>query len=128
MFGVFVCGMKNLRIWFGPLPIPICLISVISTNITVFSFGTFIMMLISLAKFMFICKWKCMPQMDDDLIARFGVVWATFMSVWLSISIALTSPKWSGNRKCLCNGDFSELVVISNWEELVGPKSNDTHR
>ena len=35
--------------------------------------------LIMLKKFMYICIWKRMRQMDDDLIVRISTAWATLL-------------------------------------------------
>ena len=79
-----------------------------------------------LAKFMIICIWKRMPQMDDNLLVRFGVIWAGFLSIWISLT---GFKNKSGNKsQQLCSGDFSETLDTTDWNELTKPKPIDLPR
>ena len=85
--------MRNLRVWFGPLPLAICQIQGYFTFILVFNFCLLIVFTITLLKFMFICVWKRMREMNDDLIARIIVIWAIFISIWFStLKMVLEGP------------------------------------
>ena len=44
--------------------------------------------MITMTKFMFICVWKRMPAMNDDLLARIALIEAFFISVF----VGLTAP------------------------------------
>ena len=69
IYGVVLCGIRNLRVWFGPLPTWICYLHVQFTQILIFEFVLFMVFYITLTRFLFICIWRCMREMNDDLIA-----------------------------------------------------------
>ena len=51
-------------------------------------YAVLIILMIALTKFMFICVWKRMPAMNDDLLARIALIQAFFISVL----VGLTAP------------------------------------
>jgi hypothetical protein len=49
-------------------------------------YAVLIILMITLTKFMFICVWKSMPTMNDDLLARIALFEAVFFSALFSLS------------------------------------------
>ena len=47
---------------------------------TIFWFGIFIIVMVTMTKFMFICVWKSMRTMNDDLMVRIAVNQALLLS------------------------------------------------
>ena len=47
-------------------------------------YAVLIILMIALTKFMFICVWKSMPAMNDDLLVRIALFQAVFFSVLFS--------------------------------------------
>ena len=78
----------------------------------------FIILPVTLARFMFICVWKRIRLMNDDLIATFAVIWASFMSIW----IALTgfANKFGNKNDQLCTGIFNDNNTLTmDWQEII---------
>ena len=71
----------------GPLPKEICHLDVIITRMLLW-YALLIILMITKTKFMFICVWKRMPAMNDDLLARIALIEAFFISVF----VGLTAP------------------------------------
>ena len=71
----------------GPLPKEICHLDVIITRMLLW-YTLLIILMITKTKFMFICVWKRMPAMNDDLLARIALIEAFFISVF----VGLTAP------------------------------------
>ena len=88
---IVIYGLSVLRVCYGHLPIFFC-------NISIFLNGFLILFLVitvamyTFARFMFVCIWKRMRQMDDNLIVRIATIQAIFMSLlstavsWLQIN------------------------------------------
>ena len=48
---------------------------------------------ITITRFMFICVWKSMREMNDNLLSRFILNLAVFMSLFFSLTVPrLTTP------------------------------------
>ena len=56
------------------------------SNTIVFNFAPFIVFIVTIARFMLICVWKHVKVMNDNLIARFAVIWASFMATWIGLT------------------------------------------
>ena len=82
MIGNLICVIRHLRVWFGPLPFAICHFESLFSKIF-FLHTILILFMITLTKFMFICVWKRMRQMNDDLIVRLALNWTIFLSIWI---------------------------------------------
>ena len=117
MYGTIVCGIRNIRIWFGPLPFEMCYLQFWGTTFMIW-YIVLLLFLISLIKFMFICVWKHMRDMIDDLMVRFAVIWAIFISA-LVPSIGVVNRKGNASEK-LCTGIFSDHAQI--LQKLISPK------
>ncbi len=120
VYGIVVCGIRNLRVWFGPLPTSLCYLYGLLTNIIIFKFSFFMVFLISLTRFMFICVWKRMKQMNDDLIVRIAVISSTFLSICLSLTHWFIQKETRHHQ--LCSGDFSNRSMTMDWQEITKPK------
>ena len=84
-------GLSVLRVCFGSLPIFLCNIVVILNGFSIL-FGAITVAMYTFARFMFVCIWKRMRQMDDNLIVRIAMIQAIVMSLlftavsWLQIN------------------------------------------
>ena len=125
MDGIVLCGIRNLRVWLGPLPTWICVLHGQISHMIVFEFSFFMFFIISLARFMFICIWKRMREMNDDLIVKIALNCSVFLSVWTG----LTDFTLIGGRNIrLCSGDFSNSSMKMDWHEMTKPKIRDLPR
>ena len=85
LYVIVFYGLSVLRVCYGPLPIFFC-------NISIFLNGFLILFLVitvamyTFARFMFVCIWKRMRQMDDNLIVRIATIQAIFMSLLFTAS------------------------------------------
>ena len=84
-YALFVCGIRNLRVWCGPLPVALCQIHSLLSKMTI-TFSMLIVVIMTLAKFMFICVWKSMRQMNENLLARIALFQAFLLSILYSVS------------------------------------------
>ena len=86
IYGIVICGLNSTLVWFGysQIPFSIFVLRKLITRIIVWCL-LLLQFLICLAKFLFICVWKHMKQMNDDLITQICIVWVTFISIWISI-------------------------------------------
>ena len=65
---------------------------------------------ISLAKFMYICVWKHMRDMNDDLIVTFVVRISVFISFW--VSTTGFSNRKGISTEAICTGIFNDHEQI----------------
>ena len=82
MYGLVVGGIRGARIWFGPLPSEICYIQLWATNVMVW-YCVLTIFFVSFFKFLYICVWKHMRDMNDDLLVTFIVRLSIFISIWV---------------------------------------------
>ena len=115
LYGIVVEGITSIRIWFGPLPFVVCHFQ---TGVKQFCawYLLLTMFLISLAKFMYICVWKHMRDMNDDLIVTFLVRIAVFISVWVPTTrfSSFHSSKGQSSAVSMCTGIFNDHEQIMN--------------
>ena len=90
-------GLIVLRVCYGPLPIFLCnFIGFLKGCAIVF--GNITMVMNTFTRFMFVCIWKRMRQMDDNLIVRIATIQAIIMSLlfngatWLQLQSQPTMP------------------------------------
>ena len=113
LYGIFVCGINCCRVWFGPLPLEICNLQVwVSSVVVWYSFLT--LFFISLAKFMYICVWKHMRDMNDDLIVTILV--RISISIGILVSTTGHSKEEYATSAALCTGIFNDHNQIINQE------------
>ena len=65
-------------------------------------------------KFMFICIWKRMRDMNDQLIARIILRWAIFISIWLSLTAPVNTSTTSSYANKFCTGIYNDHDQIMN--------------
>ena len=82
-------GLSVLRVCYGPLPI--CNIYLFLNGFSIL-YAAVTVVMYTFARFMFVCVWKRMRQMDDNLIVRIAMIQAIVMSLlftavsWLQIN------------------------------------------
>ena len=103
LYGIIVCGITSFRIWFGPLPEEICHFQAWAAKVVLW-YSIFTWFFISLSKFMYICVWKHMRDMNDDLIVTFLVRIAVLISVWVATT-GFSNRKGSSTES-ICTGIF----------------------
>ena len=75
-----MCGLKTARVWTANNEIPITMIHIqLMVQNGIMMYCLLIAFLITLTKFMYICIWKRMRQINDDLIVQISIVWVTFI-------------------------------------------------
>ena len=88
---IVIYGLSVLRVCYGPLPIFFCNISIFLNGFLIL-FSVITVAMYTFARFMFVCIWKRMRQMDDNLIVRIATIQAIFLSLlftavtWLQIN------------------------------------------
>ena len=96
-YAIVIYGQNVLRVCFGSLPIFLCNIAGFLNGCALL-FVAIIVVMNTLTRFMFVCIWKRMKQMDDNLIARIATIQAIFISIlfnaasWLQLQHQLTIP------------------------------------
>ena len=111
IYGIVTCGIRSIRVWFGPLYYEICFIQIWAKNV-IWWYSLDILFFVTLMKFMFICVSKRMLDMNDNLIVRTFVNWAIFISVWVS-STGFVNKKGNTDEN-LCTGTFNDHSRIMN--------------
>ena len=83
-YGIVICGMRNLRVWYGPLPELVCNAQAKMTQ-AVLTFAIVAVVMIIITRFVFICVWRSMRSMDDNLLKRIAVneiILLVFLHSW----------------------------------------------
>ena len=92
-----IYGLSVLRVCYGPLPIFLCKFAAFLSGFAIL-FGAITVAMYTFTRFMFVCIWKRMRQMDDDLIVRIATIQAIVMSLlfqaaaWLQLQDQETIP------------------------------------
>ena len=92
-----ISGLRVLRVCYGPFPIFLCNITGF-LNAFALLFSVLTVVMITFTRFMFVCIWKRMRQMDDNLLVRIATIQAIVMSLlfqaasWLQLQHQLTIP------------------------------------
>ena len=90
-------GLAVLRTCYGPLPLFLCNIAGFLNGCALL-FASITVVMYTFTRFMFVCIWKRMRQMDDNLIVRIATIQTTFMSLfftgatWLQLQTQPTMP------------------------------------
>ena len=66
---------------------------------------------ICFVKFMFICIWKRMRDMNDKLIARIILTWVIFISIWLTLTAPMNTSNYGMK---FCTGIYNDHDQIMN--------------
>ena len=83
MYGIIEYGITTVRVCFGPLPMEICLLYK-KVALAIYWYAIIIIGSICVTKFMFICVWKRMRIMNDDLLSRFVMLLAILSGIWVT--------------------------------------------
>ena len=81
-YAIVICGIRVLRVSYGPLPIFLCNTAGFFNGCAIL-FAALTVTQYTFARFMFVCVWKRMRQMDDALIVRIATIQAIVLSVLL---------------------------------------------
>ena len=84
-----IYGLTVLRVSYGPLPIFLCTMFGFFKGYALL-FSAITIAMYTFTRFMFVCIWKRMRQMDDNLIVRIATIQAIsmsllFTSTWLQL-------------------------------------------
>ena len=96
-YAIVICGLRVLRVTYGPLPIFLCNIAGFLNGFAIL-FAAITVTMYTFTRFMFVCIWKQMRQMDDNLIVRIATIQAIIMSLffngatWLQLQSQPTMP------------------------------------
>ena len=96
-YAIVIYGLTVLRVCYGPLPIFLCNI-VGFLKVCCNLFGAITIAIYTLTRFMFVCIWKRMRQMNDNLIVGIATIQAIFMclliqaATWLQLQRQATIP------------------------------------
>ena len=96
-YAIVICGLRVLRVSHGPLPIFLCNIAGFLNGCAIL-FAAITVTQYTFARFMFVCVWKRMRQMDDDLIVRIATIQAIVLSLlfqaatWFQLQGQATIP------------------------------------
>ena len=96
-YAIVIYGLTVLRVCYGSLPVFLCNIAGFLKGCAII-FGAIIIATYTFTRFLFVCIWKRMRQMDDNLIVRIATIQAIFMSLiiqaatWLQLQRQPTIP------------------------------------
>ena len=79
-YAIVICGLRVLRVSYGPLPIFLCNIAGFLNGCAIL-FAAITVTTYTFMRFMFVCIWKRMRQMDDNLIVRIATIQAIVLSL-----------------------------------------------
>ena len=79
-----ICGLTVLRVSYGPLNTFLCDIAGF-LNLFVLTYIAMTMAMYTFTRFMLVCIWKRMRQMDDNLIVRIATIQAIVMSILFTV-------------------------------------------
>ena len=90
MYGIIVCGLKTLRVLLESDEVPHVLLSMESLLEHLLIWYSLILILsMVFMKFMYICVWKSMRQINDELLVRIVMINVIFQSLWLNIGVVM---------------------------------------
>ena len=89
-YAIVISGLRVFRVCYGPLPIFICNIAGF-LNACALLFAALTVAMSTFTRFMFVCVWKRMRQMDDNLIVRIATIQAIVMTLFFR------AASWSGS-------------------------------
>ena len=117
---IVIYGLSVLRVCYGPLPLFLCNMAVFLDSWEIL-FSAITVAMYTFTRFMFVCVWKRMRQMDDNLIVRIATIQAIVMSLLFT---AVTWLQINGQRTGIqvsflfllresAHGSFSDSTVPS---------------
>ena len=109
-YAIVICGLRVLRVSYGPLPIFLCNIAGFLNGCAIL-FAAITVTMYTFTRFMFVCIWKRMRQMDDNLIVRIASIQAIFLSLLFQ---AATWFQLQGQEKIPVSFFFHISAVLDN--------------
>ena len=94
LYAIVICGLRVLRVSYGPLPIFLCNIAGFLNGCAIL-FAAITVTMYTFTRYMFVCIWK---RMDDNLIVRICTVKAIVLSLlfqaatWFQLQGQATIP------------------------------------
>ena len=88
---IVIYGIVVLRVCYGPLPIFLCNIAVFLSGFAIL-FVAITVTMYTFTRFMFVCIWKRMRQMDDNLIVGIATIQAIVLSLLFTAASLLKLP------------------------------------
>ena len=113
MYGIVVGGIRTARILFGPLSFEICLLQGRTTDFLIWC-CLLTMFSVTFFKFLYICVWKHMRDMNDDLIFTFIMRLTIFISIWVPMT-GFANRKGASSER-FCTGIYNDHNQIMNSE------------
>ena len=83
-YGIVICGFKNLRVFAGPLPMAVCRTQLYLTAVTLWS-AIPLIGFVAFAKFMYICVWKSIRELNENLLSRIALLIALLMGFLIGL-------------------------------------------
>ena len=114
-YGIVICGMRNLRVWYGPLPELVCIAQAKMTQ-AVSTCAVVGAVMIIITRFVFICVWRSMRSMDDNLLKRIAlneIILLCFLHSW-----CWPQSNSPGSEVCtLYKLPLVEMLILKNWSD-----------
>ena len=107
-FQIVAGGVNLLGVWIGPLFKPICFFN-ITLKAGLANGFLFIMLGIFVMKYLYICKWKTLRQLEDDFIARFILLTAFLIGFGLQLA-----HWWAGSKKPMPYVRLEKIALFQN--------------
>ena len=108
-----VCGIDLIRAWCGPLPVSICGIAYWIRNM-IFMEATFLVTIQIGLRYLFICRWKHMRVMKDDLIVLLVLICTCggeCMCTGMCLCMCTSRCRCNCSCRCVCRCTFVTLFV-----------------
>ena len=116
-YGTVICGMRNLRVWYGPLPELVCIAQAKMTQ-AVLTFAVVGLVMVIITKFVFICVWRSMRSIDDNLLKRIAlneIILLCFLHSW-----CWPQSNSAGSEVCTITLNkllLVEMLIFENWSD-----------
>jgi hypothetical protein len=125
---IVVHGLSVLSVCYGILPTFLCNIAGFLNGFAIL-FNVITIVMYTFTRFMFVCIWKRMRQMDDNLIVRIATIQAIVLSLlftaatWLQINLGIVKSIGvqvrflisSVSLHLLDNKSFNGLKMLINY-------------
>ena len=95
--------MRNIRVWIGPLPSPVCQAHSLLTKMSL-TFAIFVVVTITMLRFFYIVVWRSIREVNDNLLARIVFLESCLLSFFYSITrletqVFISGYSWSLNSQ-----------------------------
>ena len=108
---IVIFGLSILRVLYGSLPTFLCDIFGFLRKFALM-FITLTRVMYTFTRFMFVCIWKRMRQMDDNLIVRIATIQAIVMSLLLTAATWLQlHGQHFGNQVSFSSAKLTLLIA-----------------